>query len=80
MADQSLHNLLVKYVYSEASLAEAVVVEAAIQKEWTVREEYQALKKAKKALPAVSFDPPKSAIDTILKYSQSTAKDLETSF
>ncbi|MEM6722384.1 MAG: hypothetical protein AAF598_00025 [Bacteroidota bacterium] len=80
MADQSLHNLLIKYVYAETTLVEALAVEEAIQKEWSFREQYQALKKAKKALPAVSFDPPQSAIDNILKYSQSTAKDLEASF
>lgn len=78
MADQSLQNLLVKYVYQEASLAELVAVEEAIQKNWSVREQYQMMMKAKKAMPTIAFNPPKSAIKNILKYSQSTAMDLET--
>ncbi|MEM7103057.1 MAG: hypothetical protein AAF502_08015 [Bacteroidota bacterium] len=77
MIEKSTKDLLVKFLYNETSLSETMKIEELLNDNWELREYYATLEKAKKEFPIVQFDPPAETINKILRYSQSTALDLE---
>ena len=63
-------NLLVKYIYNETSTAERLNIEAALNEDFELYEEYVALYEAYINLPKVKFTPSPKSISNILSYSK----------
>ncbi len=61
---------LIRFIYKETSLRERMEIQEQINKDWSLREEYQLLLTAYKELPKVTFSPSKKAIQKILNFSK----------
>lgn len=66
-------NLLVKYIYKETTAAEKLYIEEALNADFALYEEYEALYEAYIGLPKVKFSPSPDAISNILSYSKQTS-------
>ena len=73
MDNNSTQLNLVKFLYQESNAAESLEVLEALKKDPALRSEYKALQKAKNEFPKVKFNPSKSSIEAILRYSKETA-------
>lgn len=69
MKNTFTEELLLKYLYHETSPAETKAVETALDTDWRLREQYEALEMANRNLPKVTFSPKQSTLQNILKYS-----------
>ena len=72
MEQNFTQNLLVKYIYNETTAAEKLHVEEAMNENFELYEEYEALYEAYVGLPKVKFAPSADAISTILNYSKTS--------
>lgn len=70
-------NHLTRFIYKETSVAESMAIRTALQEDWNLFEEYQALKKANDQLPKVTFNPSPDSIQNILRYSKETAVEAQ---
>lgn len=70
-------NDLTRFIYNETSASETIQIATAIHENSTLFAEYRRLNTAKKMLPKATFSPTKSAINNILKYSQTTALEAQ---
>jgi hypothetical protein len=66
-------SLLIRFIYDEVSTSERLAVMEALRTNAQLRKTYNELKAAHNNLPQAKFNAPTSALDNILKYSESTA-------
>ena len=69
MKKEFTRNLLVKYLYKEATNAEKHFVEDAVATDWELHEMLDILERSYSELPKVKFSPKRSTIQSILGYS-----------
>ena len=73
MKQSFTQNLLVKYIYNETTAAEKLYVEEALNDNFELYEEYEALYEAYIGLPKVKFSPSPDTISNILSYSRQSS-------
>ncbi len=59
---------LVQYMYGEASTEKTILIRSALQSDWNLKEQYEALVAAQQNLEKITLSPRKKAIDAILNY------------
>jgi hypothetical protein len=59
---------LLLYIYGEASTEQTATIKAALESDWNLNEQYQALVSAKESLEPVNIAPRKKALDFVLNY------------
>ena len=59
---------LLQYIYGETTNEQTAAIRAALQADWNLNEQYQALVSAKQSLEPVDISPRKKAIDFVLNY------------
>lgn len=72
MISNFTNNLLVKYIYNETTAAEKFYVEEALNENFELYEEYEALYEAYIGLPKVKFSPSPDTLSNILQYSKAS--------
>lgn len=65
---------LIQYLYHEISEEEAKGIEKALQTDWDLKEEFEALKATKQGLDKLVTSPRPQSITAILNYAKSTAE------
>lgn len=65
---------LILYLYRETSKDQTLAIEKALQSDWTLRDELDALQATGKTLDKVVCSPRRQTIDAILKYARNTAE------
>ena len=70
--------LLIKYVYGEADIADRLELEYGLENNAPLRDQYLDILNSYRNVPKVTFSPKKSTLDNILNYSKSIS--LETNF
>lgn len=73
MEQSFTQNLLVKYIYNETTVAEKFYVEEALNDDFKLYEDYEALYEAYIGLPKVKFSPSPDTISNILSYSKQSS-------
>ena len=76
-----MHNFtqedLLQFLYKETSPEMTAAIVAALQSDWSLREQMEALNVSKKQLDSVSLlSPRKSSIDNILDYAEKSVTEL----
>lgn len=66
-------DLFVKWLYGEATAAEAAEAKEIIKDDLLMREEFEGLKKAYRMLPKVRFNAAPETLEAILEYSRHSA-------
>ena len=70
---------LVQYLYRESSPEKAAAIKAALDIDWSLRENFQLLADAQKRLESLElFSPSQRAIDNILSYAERSVGELTT--
>jgi hypothetical protein len=64
---------LVRFLYDEVTFEEEIAIREALDTNWELQEEYQALKEAYNQLPKASFSPDDTSITNILRYSKTAS-------
>lgn len=67
---------LVQYLYKETSPEKTAAIKAALETDWSLREQYDILSAGFNQLDAVQFSPRQSTIDSILSYAEKTVEEL----
>lgn len=67
---------LIQYMYAETSHDKTMAIQQALNTDWKLREEYEALASAKKGLEKVSLSPRKKALDFITNYAGSPVNEV----
>jgi len=65
---------LIQYLYQETSEAEKKAIEKALQTDWNLKEEFDALKATKQGLDTLVSSPRPQSIMAILNYAKSTSE------
>lgn len=65
---------LIKYLYLETSEDEKKAIEKALQTDWTLKEEFEALKATKQGLSKLISGPRPQSVMAILNYAKTTAE------
>ena len=73
MKQSFTQNLLVKYIYNETTIAEKFYVEEALNDDFKLYEDYEALYVAYTGLPKAKFSPSPDTISNILSYSKQSS-------
>ena len=66
---------LLLYIYGEASTEQTAAIKAALESDWNLNEQYQALVSAKESLEPVNVAPRKKALDFVLNYANKQVKE-----
>jgi hypothetical protein len=66
---------LLQYIYGETTNEQTATIKAALQSDWSLQEQYQALVSAKESLEPVQIAPRKKAIDFVLNYASKQVKE-----
>ena len=66
---------LLLYIYGEASTEQTATIKAALESDWNLNEQYQALVSAKESLEPVNVSPRKKALDFVLNYANKQVKE-----
>lgn len=77
-----MHNFtpedLVQYLYNETSLEKKAAIEAALETDYTLREEFEGLSSDKKRLEALRLSPRKESVNKILNYAEKAIGELHS--
>lgn len=65
---------LIRYIYNETTAEQSRRIEIAIQSDWHLRDEYNALKDSMHQLDSVMEKPRPQSIAAILNYAKTTAE------
>lgn len=65
---------LLPYIYGEVSNEQSNAIKIALETDWELREQYQELLEAQKALETISLSPRKKAVDFIMNYANTSVK------
>jgi hypothetical protein len=66
---------LLQYMYGETSNEKTAAIKDALQTDWNLREQYQALVSGQQSLEKITLSPRKKAIDFILNYANKQVKE-----
>jgi len=69
---------LVQYLYKETSTEKTVLMKAALETDWILREKFEVISAASVSLEKLELSPRKIAIDNILNYAKRSVKELPT--
>lgn len=69
---------LVLYLYKETSHEKSAAIKAALEADWSFREQYEVITSAYKGLEKLSLSPRKIAVDNILNYAERSVTELST--
>ena len=61
---------LIQYVYNETSLQKTAAIKAALETDWSLREQYDEIKSTLNCLEKVTLSPRKKVVDKILDYAE----------
>ena len=70
MVEKSTQHLLIQHIYGETNTTETLNINAAVQADFFVKEEYDLLMDSYQALPKIKLFPPKRITKNILEYSR----------
>lgn len=73
MKQKFTSNDLIRFIYKETSAVETIGISEALAQDFGLLEEYEALMSSYVRLPKAKFDPSKSTIQSILRYSENSA-------
>jgi hypothetical protein len=77
-----MHNFtpedLVQYLYNETSTEKTAAIKAAIETDYSLREEFEVLTSDQKRLQALRLSPRKEAINKILNYAEKAMGELHS--
>lgn len=65
---------LIQYLYHEISEEETKAIEKAIQTDWTLKEQFEALKDSKQGLDKLIKSPRPQSVTAILNYARASAE------
>jgi hypothetical protein len=69
-----MHNFtsedLIQYLYAETSIQKTAAIKAALENDYSLREEFETLSAAHSQLETVKLSPRKQTIENILKYAE----------
>lgn len=65
---------LIQYMYQETTGEKSLAIEKALQTDWRLKEQYEALKDTKQGLDKIVTSPRKQSVMAILNYAKETAK------
>ncbi|MEO6548710.1 MAG: hypothetical protein ABIN94_11945 [Ferruginibacter sp.] len=69
---------LIQYLYNETSQEKSILMKAALDTDWILREKYEVISAAIAGLEKLTFSPRKVAIDYILNYAEKSVSELST--
>lgn len=69
---------LIQYLYGETSPKQTAAIQAALQTDWQLRENYQQLASTHQQLETARYQPRKKSIDFILQYADKQVKEIST--
>lgn len=69
---------LVQYLYNETSVEKTLAIKAALEIDYSLREEFEALSSDKKRLEALRLSPRKESINKILNYAEKAIGELHS--
>jgi hypothetical protein len=61
---------LLRYVYNETSTKQTAEIKNALEKDWTLKEQYEAIVSGQNRLEALKLSPRKKTIENILNYAE----------
>lgn len=73
MKQKFTSNDLIRFIYNETSAADTLGITEALSQDICLSEEHDALNSSYQQLPKAKFDPSKSTIQNILRYSENSA-------
>jgi hypothetical protein len=75
-----MHNFtpedLLRYVYNETSIKQTAEIKNALEKDWTLKEQYEAIVSGQNRLEALKLSPRKKTIENILNYAEKSITEL----
>lgn len=73
MQENSLHDLLMQFLYHDLTAEEAEETARLLDEDFAMREQFNQLLSAKNLLPKARFNPAPAVLSNILQYSTKTA-------
>jgi hypothetical protein len=77
-----MHNFtpedLLCYLYNETSPQLTEEIKNALEKDWTLKEQFETIASGHKRLEALQLSPRKKTIETILNYAEKSIKEFST--
>lgn len=67
---------LVQYLYQESSPQKSAAIQAALETDWSLREQFDVLSAAHNDLNTINHSPRQQAIDNILQYAEKAVAEL----
>ena len=75
-----MHNFtpedLLQYLYNETSPEQTAQIKAALESDWSLRENFEVITSAQKRLEALKMSPSQQTIDNILNYAEKAIAEL----
>lgn len=75
-----MHNFtpedLLRYVYNETSNKQTAEIKNALEKDWTLQQQYNAIVSGQNRLEALKLSPRKKTIENILNYAEKSISEL----
>lgn len=69
---------MVQYLYNESSPEKTAQIATALENDWNLREEFEAMSSAMKGLEKLKLSPRKIAVANIITYAENSVKTLST--
>jgi hypothetical protein len=75
-----MHNFtpedLLLYLYNETSPAQTAEMKAALETDWSLREQFEVIASAQQKLEALKMSPSQQTVDNILNYAEKAVGEL----
>lgn len=75
-----MHNFtpedLLLYLYNETSPAQTAEIKAALETDWSLREQFEVIASAQQKLEALKMSPSQQTVDNILNYAEKAVGEL----
>ncbi|HMU08484.1 MAG TPA: hypothetical protein PKJ94_02905 [Ferruginibacter sp.] len=75
-----MHNFtpedLLLYLYNETSPARTAEIKAALETDWSLREQFEVISSAHKKLETLKMSPSQQTVDSILNYAEKAVAEL----
>lgn len=68
---------LVQYLYSETSPQKSAAIKAALESDWSLREQFEALVSAQTQLDSQKYSPRQEVIDSLLLHAERTIVEVQ---
>ena len=69
---------LVQYLYKETSQEETALLKAALQTDWSLREDFEVISAAIHGLEKLTLSPRNVSVDNIIRYAEKSLTELPT--